>query len=299
MSEAVIPYGYEEWYYGSFLEGLGFERHHWGFSAEVGDSQVAFMAHLDHYTRMPAPLNLRYFTAYGGKYVINNGSETVLGADDRAGLAILFYMYLNDTPGQYYLFYGEEHGGKGAWEFLETLGDEPPFTLAVEFDRRGTQSLVTDQSGFNLCSRDLSMALLDAYDREDLHLQADLYGTFTDCAVFGFEDRLEIEAVNISAGFENEHTPREVQNLTYLDDLAEASINVNWDSLPRGKKRVYSDMHYPWDDLNDEEEYLLDYIDDALQNISMHDALDALSLLASWDSETVFDALDRIGCWST
>jgi hypothetical protein len=43
------------------------------------------------------------------------------------------------------------------------------------------------------------------------------------------------ECTNISVGYNFEHTA-ETQNITYLDRLAKASVNVDWSSLPTARK---------------------------------------------------------------
>jgi hypothetical protein len=43
------------------------------------------------------------------------------------------------------------------------------------------------------------------------------------------------ECTNISVGYNFEHT--ETQNITYLDRLAKASVNVDWSSLPTARDR--------------------------------------------------------------
>ena len=54
-------------------------------------------------------------------------------------------------------------------------------------------------------------------------------GIYTDSASF-IEDIPE--CTNVSVGYFNEHTGKEKQNITFLIKLCEASVKVNWDSLP-------------------------------------------------------------------
>jgi len=54
-------------------------------------------------------------------------------------------------------------------------------------------------------------------------------GIYTDSAVFMDDIR---ECTNLSVGYFNEHSTGEFQNLTYLEDLCEGIIKVDWENLP-------------------------------------------------------------------
>lgn len=267
----VVPHGYEVQQYGELLGELGFTRYSWGFHAEVGSSDVAFMAHLDQrtneYTQVPVIVSEDWVYSLG-----NN----ILGADNLAGVAVLLYMYAHRVPGQYHLFFGEEDGGIGSHELASQMalsGDT--FDLAVSFDRRGTQSLVTHQMGTRMCSSELEDALIQAFEDEGIMLHPDPTGVFTDCASF-FDEGVTVQSVNISVGYENEHTSRERQNLAYLRELGEATVRIFWDALPVVPPPV------PMMD-----------VEDMLYHLSYNDLLMVLITIAEWHPQLVESAIRR------
>ena len=66
-----------------------------------------------------------------------------------------------------------------------------------------------------------------------MNFSLDPTGIYTDSA--SFIDDIS-ECTNISVGYENEHTGKELQNMTFLAKLCEASTKVDWDSLPAVRK---------------------------------------------------------------
>jgi hypothetical protein len=108
----------------------------------------------------------------------------------------------------------------------------------VSFDRRRTTSVITHQLGRQCCSNEFAQALCDQYNSHGLNLSLDTTGVYTDSASL-MEDIAE--CTNISVGYYNEHRGTEMQNMTYLKKLAEASVKVNWDSLPVKRKIGYNE----------------------------------------------------------
>jgi transcriptional regulator with XRE-family HTH domain len=49
------------------------------------------------------------------------------------------------------------------------------------------------------------------------------------------------ECTNISVGYYNEHRGTEMQNISYLKRLAEASVKVDWENLPIKRKVGYNE----------------------------------------------------------
>ena len=103
----------------------------------------------------------------------------------------------------------------------------------VSFDRRKTVSVITRQVGRQCCSDEFANALCDEYNKSGLDLSPDAGGIYTDSA--SFIDDIP-ECTNISVGYNFEHTAKETQNISYLDRLAKASVNVDWSSLPTNRK---------------------------------------------------------------
>ena len=175
----------------------------------------------------------------GDEHIHTDGS-TILGADDKAGTAVMLYMMENNVPGLYYFFIGEERGGIGS-NALSSIYDRVDYlsniTKCVSFDRRRTTSVITHQLGSQCCSNEFGSALCEQYNKSGLNLSLDTTGVYTDSA--SFMDQIA-ECTNISVGYYNEHRGGEMQNMTYLIKLAEASVNVNWDSLPVTRKVGYN-----------------------------------------------------------
>lgn len=221
----------------------------------IGNSETMFTAHLDTADR-GEPKKTRLFiggkpdSTYGGysgwgwgapefdrdpswaddEYIFTDGS-TVLGADDKSGVTVMLYMMHHNVPGIYYFFIGEERGGIGSHalamrynEFEHLKG----IKRCVSFDRRNEHSVITEQMG-QCCSDEFGRALCDELGKSGLKMGLDPGGIFTDSA--SFTDLIP-ECTNVSVGYMHEHTGDEYQNITYLDRLAKACVNVDWEKLP-------------------------------------------------------------------
>ena len=153
-------------------------------------------------------------------------------------------MMAHNVPGIYYFFIGEERGGIGS-NALSTIYQSVDYLTdikrCVSFDRRRTTSVITHQLGRQCCSNEFGSALAEQYNKSGLNLSLDTTGVYTDSA--SFMDDIS-ECTNISVGYYNEHKGSEMQNMTYLKKLAEASIKVDWDSLPTIRKVGYNQAIY-------------------------------------------------------
>lgn len=216
----------------------------------IGDNpkpETMFTSHLDTADRKQVTTNLYSVRAKlntvrnlvpdesGDEYIITDGSS-VLGADDKAGVAIMLYMMENNVSGLYYFFIGEERGGIGS-NALSKIFDRVDYLSnvkrCVSFDRRLYNSVITEQLGTVCCSNEFATALCKEYNSLGMNLSMDPTGIYTDSASF-IDDIAE--CTNISVGYLNEHTGSENQNMTFLEKIAKASISVNWDSLPTKRK---------------------------------------------------------------
>jgi hypothetical protein len=176
----------------------------------------------------------------GDEHIYTDGSS-ILGADDKAGTAVMLYMMANNVPGIYYFFIGEERGGIGS-NALSSIYDRCDYLTdvkaCVSFDRRRTTSVITHQLGRQCCSNEFGQALCDEYNKNGLNLSLDPTGVYTDSASL-MEDIPE--CTNISVGYYNEHRGTEMQNISYLKRLAEASVKVDWNKLPIKRKVGYNE----------------------------------------------------------
>jgi len=197
--------------------------------------ETMFTSHLDTVDRKQNNTELYSIIEKGQEYIVTD-ETTILGADDKAGVSVMLYMISNNIPGLYYFFIGEERGGIGSGllsyeynkvSYLENI------KRCVSFDRRNYHSVITQQIGRKCCSNEFATALCKEYTKGGLSLSLDPTGIYTDSASF-IDDIAE--CTNISVGYFNEHTPQEYQNITFLKRLAEASIKVDWNSLPTVRK---------------------------------------------------------------
>jgi hypothetical protein len=179
-------------------------------------------------------------TGSGDEHIYTDGSS-ILGADDKAGTAVMLYMMAHNVPGIYYFFIGEERGGIGS-NALSSIYDRCDYLSdvksCVSFDRRRTTSVITHQLGRQCCSNEFGQALCDEYNKNGLNLSLDTTGVYTDSASL-MEDIAE--CTNISVGYYNEHRGTEMQNMSYLIRLAEASVKVDWKNLPIKRKVGYNE----------------------------------------------------------
>ena len=218
-----------------FLPDLELDKFGNYYKVIAGDDTTMFTSHLDTADRTQLPTKLLSKIEDGDEYIYTDGTS-ILGADDKAGVAVMLYMMENKIPGIYYFFIGEERGGIGSrdlaseyssFEFLKNV------KKCVSFDRRKTGSVITSQYGRVCCSNEFATALCKEYNKSGLNLSTDPTGVFTDSA--SFIDDIS-ECTNVSVGYNNEHTFREIQNITYLEKLAKASLKVNWSQLPAVRK---------------------------------------------------------------
>ena len=218
-----------------FLPDLELDKFGNYYKVIAGDDTTMFTSHLDTADRTQLPTKLLSKIEDGDEYIYTDGTS-ILGADDKAGVAVMLYMMENKIPGIYYFFIGEERGGIGSrdlaseyssFEFLKNV------KKCVSFDRRKTGSVITSQYGRVCCSNEFATALCKEYNKSGLNLSTDPTGVFTDSA--SFIDDIS-ECTNVSVGYNNEHTFREIQNMTYLEKLAKASLKVNWSQLPAVRK---------------------------------------------------------------
>ena len=203
----------------------------------IGDpkQETMFTSHLDTADRAQKITKLYSMIEREEEYIVTDGNS-ILGSDDKSGVAVMLYMMAHNVPGLYYFFIGEERGGIGSG-LLSSVYEEVDYLKnikrCVSFDRRNYHSVITQQMGRVCCSNDFGTALCEQYNKNGLNLSLDTTGIYTDSA--SFLDEIP-ECTNISVGYFNEHTGDEYQNMTYLKSLAKASIKVNWNSLPTVRK---------------------------------------------------------------
>lgn len=203
----------------------GAKKDPWGnYYLKLGESSTMFTCHLDTCSSYSSRVNHVNI----GKYVKTDGT-TILGADDKAGMVVLLYMIEKGVPGLYYFFIGEEVGCIGSRNLAYNFNYND-ITKVVSFDRRGTNSIITEQLYGKCCSDEFAEELAYRFNSTGyVDLEPDDTGIMTDSAQFV---DLVPECTNISVGYYNEHTVKEIQDIEYLTNLCKACVLVDWESLP-------------------------------------------------------------------
>lgn len=243
----TYPHGHEEGVY-KYLPDLNQDKYG-NLYKIIGESDTLFTSHLDTASRDKSDVVLLEKNKNGQVFIMSDGT-TILGADDKAGVAVMLYMMEHNVPGVYYFFLGEERGGIGSGKVADDF-DSFPFLKdvkkCVSFDRRNYYSIITEQMSTECCSSEFAQSLCKELNKSGLKLNLDPTGIFTDSA--NFIDLIP-ECTNISVGYFNEHTHDEIQNITYLIKLAEACVAVNWDKLKIKRKiGIDSAVLAKWSDL--------------------------------------------------
>ena len=101
------------------------------------------------------------------------------------------------------------------------------------------------------------------------------------------------ECTNVSVGYNNEHTGREIQNMTYLIKLAEASLKVNWSELPTVRKVGLNEevlrKHKPL--INDIKKYAFGL---EVKTVGYQDKIFIKIDTDTADVKTIFDTLSQV-----
>jgi len=236
LTTKTYPHGHEEEVL-QFLPKLNKDKfgNYYIIIGENKQPSVMFTSHLDTADREQKKTNL-FSRIEGDQEIIYTDGSSILGADDKSGVVVMLYMISHNIPGLYYFFIGEERGGIGSNQLSADFNNTEYLKnvkKCISFDRRKTTSVITSQLGRVCCSNQFGTALCEEYNKSGLNLSLDPTGIYTDSA--SFIDEIP-ECTNISVGYENEHTGRELQNMTFLIKLCEASLKVNWESLPVNRK---------------------------------------------------------------
>lgn len=196
------------------------------FDNSKGKSTVMWSCHIDtmhrNNTKEPERLTQEVWVDDQGIAFVSD-KEDCLGADDGAGIWLMLEMIKADVAGTYVFHRGEEKGCWGssrmALHHKEWLAN---FTHAIAFDRRGNHSVITHQTGARACSDALGTKLCQLLGMEH---ELDPTGVYTDTAEY-----MEIipECVNISSGYQSEHSSKEILDTTYLLTLRDAMCAVDW-----------------------------------------------------------------------
>jgi hypothetical protein len=185
----------------------------------IGDSPVLWSCHTDTVHRGGGSQRVRLID---GIATTVDALSNCLGADDTAGVWLMTEMIKAQKPGLYVFHRAEEIGGHGsqyiANKFPKLLEQS---TIAIAFDRRGTNSIITHQWGGRCCSNAFAYSLGNALS---MGHRPDSGGTFTDTA--NYMDAIA-ECTNLSVGYFDEHTTLESLDASYLVDLRDRLLEID------------------------------------------------------------------------
>jgi hypothetical protein len=234
LTTKTYPHGHEEEVL-KFLPQLNKDQFG-NYYKIIGKSETMFTSHLDTADREQKNVTVLSSKLSNGEEMFMTDGSSILGADDKSGVAVLLFMMAHNIPGVYYFFIGEERGGIGSHQVAgvyEEISHLRGIKRCVSFDRRNYHSIITHQLGRQCCSEQFATALAKELNKSGLSISLDSTGVYTDSA--SFIDEIP-ECTNISVGYFSEHTSRESQNITYLEKLAKACLSVDWEQLPTVKK---------------------------------------------------------------
>ena len=228
LTENTTPQGYEE-----SLEPYlpkNYKNDHIGnYYVQVGESSVMFTSHLDNKCDEVTEV-LHTFR----NNIIKTDGFSILGADDKAGVTLMLDMIDNDVPGLYYFFIGEENGRIGSTKlskYLEVKEDKlfTGIDKVISFDRQGYEDVVTEQLNNKCCSDEFAKEISNRLNEFDFKYIPTKDGSYSDSYSFS---KLYPECTNISVGYFNEHIEIEYQDIEFLEKLAYACTEIDWESLP-------------------------------------------------------------------
>lgn len=154
-----------------------------------------------------------------------SSSKGALGADDRAGIAIILTVLENinklgfDGTLKIAFSREEEVGCIGASHIDEKWYSD--VDLAIVCDRRGSRDIVVG-CGMAFCSNEVAYFMEDASKMADMDYKA-REGGISDAMVFSEGG---INSVNLSVGYYNEHTDKEYVVISEMKDTARLILQV-------------------------------------------------------------------------
>ena len=204
---------------------------------DVGNNPtIAFVAHYDtvHYDQGFQTL---YFDSDKEELFVRNSD--CLGADNGAGVWMLLELALNGVEARYIFCDGEEIGCQGS-NYLATHRPKilSGIDIAISFDRKGYEDIVTHQMGQRTASDEFAESLAEQLMMDHM---PDPTGVFTDTNEFA---DLVPECTNISIGFFSQHSPNEVLDVNYIFRLRDALLGVDWEQV-RVVRNPY-EVTLPW-----------------------------------------------------
>ena len=185
---------------------------------------VMLVAHIDTVHKEPPPV-VYHDQDHGVLW-----SPYGLGADDRAGVYALLSLSKQHKP--YLLFTDEEEsGGGGAHNFLDIYPKAfADIKMIIQLDRRG----IKDSVYYDNDSDDFQ-AYIDSFGF------ATEMGTFSDISIICPE--WEVNGVNLSVGYFNEHRKEEFLVLSFLHETIKKVSTILSQDIPKYEYKEYISLY--------------------------------------------------------
>ena len=174
----------------------------------IGDIPVGLVAHLDTVFKSP-PTDIFYDAAKNVMW-----SPEGLGADDRAGVFAIVEILKRRLRPTIILTTDEEIGGVGASKLVEDIPEAPcKLNFLIELDRRGSEDCV-----FYDCDNPFFEDYI-----EDFGFITN-WGSFSDISYIA--PKWGMAAVNLSIGYEHEHSKSEILNISWMFNTIDKVCNI-------------------------------------------------------------------------
>ena len=198
------------------------------YTVQVDDTPVLWSCHTD--TVHPLLGGTTQVVTYDTDLeIIWKEDGEPLGADDGAAVWLFLRMIAAKVPGTYIFHRGEEKGGIGSKIMAREHQDFlKKFTHAIAVDRKKTCSVITHQARGRCCSDKFAQHLGEMLSDADFLLEADDTGVYTDTAEY---TGIIGECTNLSAGYTDEHTAKEMLDFRYIDWLRERLCSIDIHAL--------------------------------------------------------------------
>lgn len=208
------------------LKALGYKtKSRKGFLYAPGEVPVMLIAHMDTVHRQ-----LVQHICYTEDGAVMMSPEGI-GGDDRAGVYMILRI-LQEAKCHVLFCEDEEIGGQGARRF-ERSNIRPEVNYLVELDRRGGNDAVF----YNCNNRDFIRYICGFGFTEN-------HGSFSDISVVA--PCLDVAAVNISAGYYNEHRQHEYVRLDQMEENIGRVQKIVLTNTERFAYRGYSTGRLTW-----------------------------------------------------
>lgn len=200
----------------------------------IGDIPIGLVAHLD--TVFTTPVVDLYYDNQKKVFWSPEG----LGADDRAGVYAILDIIQSGLRPHIILTTDEEKGCIGAGILSKEKNPFPELKYLIQLDRRNTNDCV-----FYDCNTKDFIKYIESFG----FIEA--YGTFSDISMLC--PAWEVCGVNLSVGYQNEHTRYENLNIKALEDTIKKVKNMlNAKDIPTFEYEEepyanwYNSTYYPW-----------------------------------------------------